>query len=446
VIGQKRPERNGHISWRAFSLFSDSNHHRHYPIIIISSIINPNTLVGNKPNANNYIDMLLGKEPEFAKRLGPIWQSTVPIQDLATLKKHITSSTLIAFDLEGHVAQINEIGLASLSISEVKKLQPLATEDGGLRRYYDENEVQAHTIIIWEEREKRKQEAIKYGGHVTVHKEEVGKTLLELLSTIGPDSDLTLVGYDMYSEFDWISRECPSFLSRFKHWVDVQEIVEECCGSRPSLLNTLAAMKIIDRDPTKSHGHRAANDAVRTLAVLSNLVSFGSFDYQQDTRTKLFSTSPRHWRNFPFKARITTRDNSILPPCIKTPRALATLFKAYSPTAVLIDSRTAAVRGVRVWWVCVPSECTLDALAAGVDGSILDGQELAIEKVIPSWINGQIRQQQDLENDEISEQHVARDEATEYFSNSMDLLFSSGGLTSGGSSKLSEPSSKVDGD
>ncbi|KAI9668017.1 MAG: hypothetical protein M1821_000837 [Bathelium mastoideum] len=296
------------------------------------------------------------------------------------------NSILVAFDIEGHVASINEVGMASLTISEVKPLR--ASHDGTLRTFYSENAIQAYTIMVWEMRSKRRHEAIKYGDHVTVHRDVVCETLDQTLSSVEQGSrQLILVGYDMYTEFDWISRENPTFLSRFKYWVDVQELVEASCGSRPSLLNTMAAMNITNRSPTNSlpSGHRASNDAVRALAILSTLVSLGKFEYQRVAGTRLFSSSPRNWDNYPFKARVTTRDKDMLPACIEMPRALSSHFAAYEPSAVLINRR-ATTKGVQVWWICVPTKSLLQKLAADMNGSVLDGKELVIEEVVASWI------------------------------------------------------------
>ena len=339
--------------------------------------------------------MLLSKEPPFVKRLGSIWQSMTHIPDLQTLKIHMAdSATFVAFDLEGHVARVSEAGLASLRISAASGLQCLATDE--LRSFYEQNEVQAYTISVWEERKKKTREAIKYGQQKTVKRNEIGTALHDALSAVAQKwntssieqcSTLILVGYDMYTEFDWISKTCPSFLTRFKYWVDVQEIVEECCGARPSLCKMLSAMNIPDRNSRNSHGHRASNDAVRMLAVLSTLVStdHSAFEYLPTTGPKLCSTFPRNWRNFPFKARITTKDGSTLPSYIQTPRALATHFALYYPTAVLINSRAAAVTGVRVWWMCVPSKSLLEKLATDFNGMVFDRKELAVEVFVAPW-------------------------------------------------------------
>jgi hypothetical protein len=71
--------------------------------------------------------MLITKETAFVKRLGPFWHSTTPITGLDMLKGCIHGSTLVAFDIEGWVATVNELGLAFLKVSpEKQELTPPA--------------------------------------------------------------------------------------------------------------------------------------------------------------------------------------------------------------------------------------------------------------------------------------------------------------------------------
>ena len=337
--------------------------------------------------------MLLVKEPPFANRLGSLWHTVTHIPDLETLKQCILDSTLVAFDIEGRSTRIQELGLASLAVTAEKS--PCLPSDGELRSFYQQNAVQAHTIKIRGRESKNRAESIKFGDCVTVKKYEASATLTQILSTIAASSTgrLILVGFDMYMEFDWISRECPSILSRFEYWVDAQEIAEERCRSHPSLLNTLAAMNITDRPPgaPAPSNHRASNDAVRTLAVLSGLSSLDIFKCGKASVTKLFSSPPEHWQDFRFKALITTSDNDVLPVHIRIPHDLSAHFAAYNPKAVLIDRHTFdRSNGVREWWVCLPSPALLDVFATDVDGSVLHGKQLAVEKFVHSRPTGQL--------------------------------------------------------
>ncbi len=93
--------------------------------------------------------------------------------------------------------------------------------------------------------------------------------------------------------------------------------------------------------------------------------------------------------------------NRILPARIKTPRALSTHFAAYNPTAVLINSRAASLKGVRVWWICLPTKDLLDKLTADIDGSIMDGKQLSVENVVASWMTEQHGRHQDVEEESV---------------------------------------------
>jgi hypothetical protein len=328
--------------------------------------------------------MLLGKEPEFVRRFGSLWNIITPISDTETLKKHFADTTLVALDIEGHVNNINEIGV---SISLAQQLK--APGDGSLTTFYHQNALCAHTIMIEEMRSKKRHEATKFGDSMTVPRREVCGTLSQILSGVEqPEHQLILVGYDMYTEFDWISQNCPLILSRFHHWVDVQELAEQSCGLRPSLLKVLKAMNIRDRGAKSStpHGHRAANDAVRTMAVLSTLVSRGHFEYHPLQETRLLSCAPQNWKGYPFKARISTNVNDMLPSCIKTPKALSAYFESYNPIAVLINSKAALSKGVRVWWICFSSKDSLEKVVADLNGIVLDGKKLVVESCIAHWV------------------------------------------------------------
>lgn len=236
--------------------------------------------------------MLLRKEPDFAKRLGSLWRSVLRVQDLETLRKLMPNSTLVAFDIEDHVTSINEVGIAAVSISGANcALYP--SSDGTVRTFCSENAVQAHTIMVREMLAKRGNDSIRYGDQVTVRDSEVSQTLVQKLSSLGKSEHLILVGYAMYTEFDWTSRHCPDFLANFSSRVDIQDIVEACCGSHPSLSRAMAALKLSHRNPTKSlpHGHRAANDAVGTLATLASLSPLANSNIGKRRRRRIRSCS-----------------------------------------------------------------------------------------------------------------------------------------------------------
>jgi len=149
----------------------------------------------------------------------------------------------------------------------------------------------------------------------------------------------------------------------------------------------MTALDIRDRSRPKrrARGHRASNDAVRTLAVLAALIFLGKFDYRPPIQLKLCFSAPRGWPNF-LTRRITSCDDIFLPDCITTPRALATRFAKYQPIAVLISSRSAATRGVQLWWLCLSPKESWVRYALEITHYVLKGKQLAAEKVVAAWI------------------------------------------------------------
>jgi hypothetical protein len=211
-------------------------------------------------------------DPQFkTKHITSLWKSKIP--DLKTLKELIPRSFLVALDIESSVQGVSEIGLAFFRVHGEQG--PQFPGDGTLRTFYSENEVQAHTIQVRNKiAKKTSREAIKYGDTVVVDADQVASTVMQILSLLDHNGSIILVGFDTYTEFKWISQECPPVSSIFTSWVDLQDIAfERSSVLRPGLLDTMNAMHIVDRrEGTKARKlHRASNDAVRCLAVLSGL-------------------------------------------------------------------------------------------------------------------------------------------------------------------------------
>lgn len=96
----------------------------------------------------------------------------------------------------------------------------------------------------------------------------------------------------------------------------------------------MAALNMKDRRITLAKIHRAATDAVRTLAVVSTLIEQGKFEYKPVARLqkcKQYWQKPKIWRAYGLKACIITSDFSMLPSRVRRPRALAACFKGYGP-------------------------------------------------------------------------------------------------------------------
>lgn len=139
---------------------------------------------------------------EFAHRFGAeLWNSVAHISNLETLRQHIVNApcTWVAFDIEGKVTNINELGFASVKISQAKPLT--VSEDGTLRSFYHQNKIQAQLIIARELDEKKRDEGVKYGAQMTVDRVQMAEYLSDLLPAAEQDAqDLVLVGYDLSLE------------------------------------------------------------------------------------------------------------------------------------------------------------------------------------------------------------------------------------------------------
>lgn len=132
-------------------------------------------------------------------------------------------------DIQGKASTINEIGVASVHVSNGKLLD--VSDDDTLRTFYHQNDVQAHTLRVRGGMKIRHcGGGIKFGERNLLNREELIEELdkWSFCNEHLGSYPLALVSYGLYFEIDWISRACPSFLARFARWVDVQEIVKEC--------------------------------------------------------------------------------------------------------------------------------------------------------------------------------------------------------------------------
>ena len=143
------------------------------------------------------------------KNISTLWRSKIP--NLGALQAILPGSVLVAFDLESSARGVGEIGLAFLRVSGQ---MPHFSVGGGMRSFYVENEVRAHSIQIRDGiRKSALRETTFFGETVLVDIQEAGSTAKEILSNYG--SGLILVGFDLRNELKWISQECPSLASSF---------------------------------------------------------------------------------------------------------------------------------------------------------------------------------------------------------------------------------------
>lgn len=210
-----------------------------------------------------------------------MYDSKIP--DFQTLRERLATSTLVAFDTEGVRQHFEGRTIGSDDISELG-VAVFPPGEGCLHllrnlfQFYDDNNIEAFTIRVYER---------SYGPAVRMMTErspkEAGPRRFEFLSSF--EGDRILLGFDMYFEWKWISRQYPSFAKLFTSWCDVQELVSQRYVQLPSqpdtlapecpvrsLASTLKAMSFYGW--TRNHQiHGRAADAVKVLAVLSGLLS-----------------------------------------------------------------------------------------------------------------------------------------------------------------------------
>lgn len=125
---------------------------------------------------------------------------------------------------------------------------------------------------------------------------------------------------------------------------------------------------------------RAANDALRSLAIFTGLITSESLTVHRKRRGipclgHLPSPTTRHR----FTARITTTQDGMLPRKFDTPESLAELFGEFEPKAVALNSAGFKKNnGVR-WWMSLLSEDSLNDFTAQIDRASLNGEKLVVE-------------------------------------------------------------------
>lgn len=234
----------------------------------------------------------------------------------------------------------------------------------------------------------------RYGDTVLVkNADEDASLAVEKVLSHCQGHNLILVGFDMYTELEWISNmseRYASLASSFTAWVDLEELTLERCGSKNLQINLTATLKAMQIEDSLSGNYHPANDAVRCLAVLSGLASMNSSvlpieSYTLPSGVTLLYSIPELRKiglhtKYPFSARVTTIDGDVLPTEYKTLHSLAKLFRKYELKAVGLNCQKyrIALTGVKFWWLSFPTIEWLDRFTLEVHGSILNGKKLSL--------------------------------------------------------------------
>ncbi|CAO2651421.1 Nn.00g039910.m01.CDS01 [Neocucurbitaria sp. VM-36] len=315
------------------------------------------------------------------------------IDNLASLRQHLPGSILVALDTEGITQHLDGRTVCSEGISEIGVAVFRTNERGPdfiphLDQFYDQNSIEAFTIRV------RKREYGPAVGTMTdVSEKEAGPRLQKFLSQY--KGRRILVGFSILTELKWIAKNVPELVNFFTGWVDIQELVSQqrhgvasndgTHTDQHGLYNTLKAMGISGWH-SKHQLHVAANDAVKTLAVLSGLLCNSSFqDITRGGGVSIYTYLPPLQiskignRYHPFTAHISTVDGNRLP--LQTPVGLAKHCAKYPGlTGVGFHSENEMVaRGrVKYWWVAFRSLESLTSFMTKADGSIFEGTKLCV--------------------------------------------------------------------
>ena len=115
---------------------------------------------------------------------------------------------LVALDIEGPDNNLNEIGLAAVHCGGIET--PPLPSDGKLETFFEENQVQAHSVEARGHDKRRWGWGPKFGDSIIVEADDVAPMLLQVLSILALEhtGNLILVGFSMMTEFAWISKKC----------------------------------------------------------------------------------------------------------------------------------------------------------------------------------------------------------------------------------------------
>jgi hypothetical protein len=287
---------------------------------------------------------LANGRPNFDTRsIEPLWRSK--IDNIETVREQIKGATLVAFDIESSFNITTELGLSMLVVN-----QNNSHACTGRLRFQHENHVQAFTFEIGAKCNHGNEYVYRRDMIQRVWSDQEAAAAIEkTLRRFRKASKLILVGYDVYVEFRWLS-ENPTLASQFSAWCDVQELLSvHSDGAQIGLGHALLGLKIID-NRLSVNGHSAANDTVRTLAILAALLDGKEFvpppprilRYHYVPSYKSFTPHAK----FGEAVRISNESGGPLPR--REPADLIQLYSAFDLKAVGMNS-SGDSRVARIW-------------------------------------------------------------------------------------------------
>lgn len=276
------------------------------------------------------------------KHWQPLWRSN--IANLDALKDTAKSAcTFVAIDFEGLSVKkdeplgITDIGIAVLPSPSTNKT-PIS-DTSGLRRqrletFFQQNIIECHWLRLKGKRPvSETKDKCHFGRLQEIEPAQTEAELVALLKSTQQryDAPLVLVGFGLVFELTTIAAHLSQVFQFFSSWVDLQEIVMEISSPRIThgLRGTLRAFGFAPGDLAvygRKSGHNPADDTIRELAVLVNLLGLQKGitlqieprpkNEQNGVRRSFHGHPPRPKEVYPFTARIYIRGkplNSILP-------------------------------------------------------------------------------------------------------------------------------------
>lgn len=226
-----------------------------------------------------------------------LWQKKLP--NLQSTRNLASSTIFVAIDTEpwlDHKGEMlddkeaSKVGICFLFPGEDHHGEP-SNPPRTLEETYQRFDISSNCLHI-RGREDRSGEVFWKGaneGILTVEPDEVEGVIVGLLramqhcsySPTGHPLTFTLVGFDLQAELHILAHQFPGILECFDFWVDIQELTNEATGFHmsPSPRNSFIACVFEAMNPTctsRTDGHNAGNDAMRSICALVDLLFFPS--------------------------------------------------------------------------------------------------------------------------------------------------------------------------
>jgi len=304
-------------------------------------------------------------------------------------------SGIIAVDVEGStVDTVREIGVALLPINFLRVKPDFS--DRFLASFRKSHQVQVHNLQIQGRRtgKERRYQRFHHGDPKPVDPGDIEDAILETLESLcssqgAPNARFLLVGFDIRKELDFLIKSCPNTASYFSAWTDLQESVDEICQETyVGLWDCLRACGLQRSFRHSRLPHNAGNDTVRTLALLTELMSLPRETFvlkiknrpKKENREALFYCRPRPYRKYPFTAKISTCDQSPLPEELSTVRLLFDYFRSYAPCAAgRCPSTSKHKLSHSKGYLCLEREDVLLNFVRDINSSFIGGKLLAVK-------------------------------------------------------------------